>query len=311
MPGSLSAADTNGFPLLKPLDALVRDVLVKVQQRGREPELPTGLGGLDEAIWGLERGSVHVIAARPNEGKTALSLQIATHLADRHKRVAFLSLEMTTHQLVERYLVQLTQTDAWQLRKGLDIAAFVEKVNTLLPMMANMNLRIIDNCGYTKEELRFLVNKLTQHDGLPDVLVIDHLQNAHGEPGMQRFDSIAEYVQTLKELAMRHHLAVLLCSQINREGSKKKRPTMSDLKGSGSIEEKADCLMLLWWEDLGTEEQPMGKKFWILVEKNRNGPKGAQVPIQFDSNKLTFHSLSEDFVRWSDGKAVTEAVTIP
>ena len=118
------ALDPAPSPEVVGMDKLVKEVLAQIRQRANIPELPTGLARVDEAIWGLHRTEVTVIAARPGEGKTTMALQIAGHLAQLHKRVLFLSLEMNVHQIVERWLIQLTKTNAWELRTGQSTDAF-------------------------------------------------------------------------------------------------------------------------------------------------------------------------------------------
>ena len=286
---------------IESLDQLVHTVIDELKQRGKVPELPTGLTLLDSAIWGLHRSEVAVIAARPGEGKTTLALQISKTLADQQKRVLFVSLEMTRHQLMERLLVQLTQFDAWNLRTGQKLDELLAKLEPLAGYFKDVNLRLVDSVGYTVPELQHLLNQMVDlGGGAPDLLVLDFIQLIRLEPGMQKFDAIAEYMRSLKELAMRHKMAVLICSQINREGGKnsKNRPRLENLKGSGAIEELADCVIMNWWQELGTEENPQGYKYWLCIEKQRNGPPGQMVPVRFDKDRLTFHDVEEAVSQW-------------
>ena len=116
-----------GHLRLDPLDVIIDEVVAEIKERGTSPELPTGLKGLDDSIWGLHRSELTIIAASPGEGKTSLALQISRQLADAGKKVLFVSLEMTRHQLAERFLIQLTQHDAWDLRTGKNLDAFLQK----------------------------------------------------------------------------------------------------------------------------------------------------------------------------------------
>jgi len=292
------------------LDEIVEQVLEDIRSRGQSPEFATGIPLLDQEIWGLHRSELCVIAARPGEGKTCLSLQIAKTLADAGKKVLFLSLEMTRHQLAERLLVQLTQFDAWSLRTGQDREAFFAKVEPLKPMLGKLNLRLVDGSGYTIDEVQHVLNLvLEKGGGPPDVLIIDFVQLIRLEGGMQRFDAIAEYLRAVKEMTMRYGMAALVCSQLNREAVKAKQPLLSQLKGSGAIEELADCVIICHWEELGTQERPEGYKYSLIIAKQRHGSPGAKIPVKFDRHKLTFHPVEEAVKQWvpeQEVKAVFE-----
>ena len=298
--------DTPGIHIRR-LDVIIDEVLEDIRQRGQTPELPTGIERLDAEIWGLHRAELCIIAARPGEGKTALSLQIAKHLADLGKKVLFLSFEMTRHQLAERLLVQFTQFNAWNLRTGVDRDTFFKKVEPLKPTFAKMNLRLVDGCGYSVAEVQNVLNRFEEAGGQPpDVMMIDFIQLIRLEGGMQRFDAIGEYLRSMKELAMRHKMAVLLCSQLNRDASKSS-PKLANLKGSGAIEELADCVIMCHWEELGTEEHPKGYKYTLNIEKQRHGSPGARIPVRFKHETLTFVNVEDHMDGWNeDGRVITK-----
>lgn len=283
------------------MDKLVKEVLVQIRGRGTVPELPTGLERLDDAIWGLHRTEVTVLAARPGEGKTTMALQMAGHLADLHKRVVFLSLEMNVHQIVERWLIQLTHTNAWQLRTGQDTEAFCAKVETLDGYFSALTFRCLDDLGVTVSELTDMLNEMVRTGPPADVLFIDFIQLIEAEEdGVSDMEAIKQYLRALKRLAKRHDMAVVVCSQINREGGKsgKMAPKLIHLKGSGAIEELADCVLMLWWQELGTEEEPQGTRYWVCIEKQRYGPPGQKIPIQFDKEHLTFLAAEPPVAAW-------------
>ena len=299
---SKPAPDSTGLRL-EVVENVVERVVQDLQQRGDTPELPTGLARLDDAVWGLHRGEVTVLAARPGTGKTSLALHICRNLADMSKKIVFVSLEMTSEQLVERLLVQMTQADAWTLRRGESVQEFIEKIAPFSSLWPKFNLRFVDGFGYTIPQLNYLIQKLVERtETPPDVLVVDFIQLIALEDGQQRFDAIAEYLRALKELAMRHRMAVIVCSQINREQekTKDKRPRLDQLKGSGALEELADLVLLLWWEELGNEENPQGYKYWVMVAKQRHGPPGQTIPVRFDPHRLTFHDVQDEIPAWHE-----------
>ena len=290
--------------VIEPLGELVQHVIADLKTRTTTPELPTGIPKLDEGIWGIHRSELTVISARPGEGKSTLSLQIARHLADQGKKVLFLSLEMTRHQLCERLLVQITQTEAWLLRTGNPdaITKFLAQLEPLAGLWAKLNLHIVDGTGKTIEEVQHLLHLLcAEGGGPPDVMVIDHVQLARSDnPDHPRHEVIGRYVDELKDLAMRYNMAVIACSQLNRDGTTNKggKPKLSNLKGSGQLEETGDCVILCWWEKLGTEEAPTGIDYWLLVEKQRFGSPGLQIKVAFDNARLTFTGVEETVPEW-------------
>lgn len=294
------------------LDTIVAALIQDLQSRGQTPELPTGIPLLDQTIWGLHRAELMVLAGRPGEGKTTLAIQICRHLIERQKRVLFVSMEMTRQQIAERLLVQMTQFDAWHLRTGVHTEEFITLVTGLRPHLDGLNLRIVDRCGYTIAQMQHLMHQLvTEGGGAPDVLIIDFVQLIRLEGGMQRFDAIAEYLIALKELAMEHNMAILICSQINREGIKQgQQPKLENLKSSGAIEELADCVVMSWWEELGKKEQPAGMKYWLLVKKNRYGSPGDQIPVRFDKAHLTFHALDDKVEAWQESQVNGKDITL-
>lgn len=289
--------------VVRPLDEIVAETLEEIRTRPPEPELPTGIPMLDQAIWGLHKAEVTVISARPGEGKTTLSLQIAKNLADMNKKVMFLSLEMTTHQLVERLLVQFTQVSAWSLRTGdgQEVANFFQRVQPFMPAFKKMPLRIIDDLGKEINEIKTLLTRL-EDDGIgaPDVLIIDYIQLIRDERTTVRADAIGAYLGDLRDIAKKYNISILICSQLNRDTGKnaKCRPRLSNLKSSGSIEEIADCVLMCWWEELGDEDKPEGYKYWILVEKQRFGTPGMAIPVYFEKEKLTFHGKKDSVTDW-------------
>ena len=298
-------------PKIESLDVIVQTVLAEIKSRGNAPELPTGLPMLDEAIWGLHRSEITVIAARTGEGKSSLAIQIASNLSQAHKRVLFLSLEMTREQVAERLLIQLTQMDAWAVRRGQGVEELLARLAPLDGFFKALQLRLVDGTGRTTEQVRHLLQQMEEvAGGVPDVLVVDFVQLATSTEAKPKQEVIEDYLGMLKELAMRYRMAVLVLAQLNREATKspKSRPKLEHLKSSGSIEELADCVLMCWWEELGTEERPAGYKYWILVEKQRSGPVGAQIPVRFLPEKLTFESVEPVVDPWQATGGPSEGV---
>lgn len=287
---------------LESLDAIVKRVIEEIRARGPEPELPTGIKALDEAIWGLHRKELCIISARPGEGKTSMGLQIARNLVAHDKKVLFLSFEMTKEQLVERLLIQLTQADAWDLRRGKNVEAFVEKVKEYDDFFKSANLRVMDNIGRTAVELKHTMNKIQEiTGGVPDLLILDFIQQIRSEGDMKKNEAIEEYLQTLKDFGKEFNMANLILSQNNREGAKGKRslpPSLEHMKDSASLEELADCVLMPWWQELGTEEKPEGTKYWICIQKQRYGTPGQRIPVNFVKEKLTFTDVEDTVAGW-------------
>ena len=271
----------------------------------------TGFVDLDKLTAGLHPSDFIILAARPSMGKTALALNIAQNVAIRgaregqpKKRVAFFSLEMSREQLVQRMLCSEADVDAQRLRAGTDIrdkdtdnADLWNKLWVAADLLSNAQIFIDDTPGITIMEMRSKARRLQAEGGL-DLVVIDYLQLMQGTSGRNSTDNrqqeVSEISRGLKALARELNVPVLALSQLSRsvEARQVKKPMLSDLRESGSLEQDADIVMFLYRDDYykGAEEAPTHITE-LIVAKHRNGPVG-RVNLFFKNECTKFISLA-------------------
>ncbi|MBO6038622.1 MAG: replicative DNA helicase [Acidaminococcaceae bacterium] len=269
----------------------------------------TGFVDLDYLTAGLHPSDFIILAARPSMGKTALALNIAQNVAIRgsqdgqpKKRVAFFSLEMSREQLVQRMLCSEADVDAQRLRAGgnnkdNDNADLWNKLWVAADLLSNAQIFIDDTPGLTIMEMRSKARRLQAEGGL-DLIVIDYLQLMQGTSGRNSSDNrqqeVSEISRGLKALARELNVPVLALSQLSRsvEARQVKKPMLSDLRESGSLEQDADIVMFLYRDDYykGAEEAPTHITE-LIVAKHRNGPVG-RVNLFFKNECTKFISLS-------------------
>ena len=239
--------------------------------------IPTGFYDLDKMTSGLQPGELSILAARPSMGKTALSLNIASHIAFTEKKtIAYFSVEMPKESMMMRILGIESGVNLNNIRNGhLDNNTWPAVIQASAKV-SESKLFIDDTSGISPFEIRSKARKLkSSKDGL-DLIVIDYLQLM----GMkQKFDSrereVAEISKGLKALAKELKIPVLALSQLNRgvEGRSNRRPMLSDLRESGSIEQDADVIMMIYRESY-YEKETESDQAEIIIGKQRNGPTG-------------------------------------
>jgi len=255
------------YPKFEPLAETLTRFVENVKSRTGKPDFETGLEVLDKGIFGLHKAQLTTIAARPGIGKTTLVCQAAVHIAKMRKKVAFLSLEMTKETIIERMFCSEFGVNGFDLIMGRTNPETDHKMNRFVAEIADLPIRIIDDYCYTENELYTLIDHL---EFRPDVLILDHIQHIRSEGKQTQWESLTNYLRFLKEVAMRHKMAVVVLSQINRQGED--APTIANLKGTGAIEEMSDHVLLMHQLKEPTE---LGNNFKIQIAKNRFGPVGS------------------------------------
>ena len=259
--------------------------------------VPTGFTGLDNLLSGLQRSDLIIIGARPSQGKTAFTLDIARNAAMKYGHtVGFFSLEMSREQVTDRLIASEAAVDLWKLRTGRlrDDEEF-QMIQAALDKLSRAPIFIDDTPSPTIIEMRAMARRLQAEQKHLDLLVVDYLQLV--EPRV-RHDSVVQQVtevsRGLKGLARELNVPVIAVSQLSREVDKRdvKIPKLSDLRESGSIEQDADVVLFLYHKnkdrmDLPEEEQNIIE---IIVSKHRNGPLGS-VPLYFDKQRVSFQNL--------------------
>ncbi|MFZ2487058.1 MAG: replicative DNA helicase [Anaerolineae bacterium] len=262
--------------------------------RGEILGVPTGFKLLDKVLGGLQKSDLLILAARPGMGKTSFSTSLAQSAARKYgKRVAIFSLEMSSEQLVQRMLSAETGIDSQRLRLG-DIQGEEEwhKLMEAAGALSEAPIYIDDTPAVSTMELRTKARRLyAEHD--LDLIVVDYLQLMQGDRRSEnRVQEISNISRSLKGLARELNIPVLALSQLSRavESRQDKRPILSDLRESGSIEQDADVVLFIYREDMYNEDSDRQNVADIIIAKHRNGPTGS-VSLFFRKELTQFRDL--------------------
>jgi len=238
----------------------------------------TGLSDLDDRTAGLQAGDLIIIAGRPSMGKTALAMNIAEHVSVGEKlAAAIFSMEMPAVQLTMRMLSSLGRIDQSRLRTGNLEEGEWPRITSVIELMSGAPLFVDDSPALSPTELRTRARRLKREEPNLSLIVIDYLQLMQ-VPGTRenRATEISEISRSLKALAKELELPIVALSQLNRsvEQRPNKRPVMSDLRESGSIEQDADVIVMLYRDEYYDENSPDKGLAEINIIKQRNGPTG-------------------------------------
>ena len=260
----------------------------------------TGWVDLDAMTRGLEPGSLVIIAARPSMGKTTAAVQIAQHIASNHdKPAALFSLEMSAEALALRMLSASGRIDHDHLRSAQLEEDELQRLTPASTKTGSLNLHIDDQSGLSVSDLIVRAKRLhRQHGGL-SVIAIDYL-GLLAVPSKVETHALAigRITAALKGLAKSLHVPVILLSQLNRDVEKRpnKRPIMSDLRDSGSIEQDADLILFLYRDEVYHEDSKDKGVAEIIVGKQRNGPTGT-VRLAWQGKYCRFDNLAPEWER--------------
>jgi replicative DNA helicase len=280
----------------------IRDVLMEVFEKveflytnkGGVSGIPSGFIDLDKMTNGFQPNDLIIVAARPSVGKTAFALNIAQNVAVRStETVAIFSLEMSAPQLVQRIICAESNVDATRMRTGELKGDDWEKLSMAIGALSEAQIYIDDTPGITVSDIRAKCRRLKKERGL-GMILIDYLQliQGRGKAGENRQQEVSEISRTLKQIARELEVPVIALSQLSRgvEQRQDKRPMMSDLRESGSIEQDADIVAFLYRDDYYDKESEKKNIIEIIIAKQRNGPVGT-VELVFLKNYNKFVNL--------------------
>jgi replicative DNA helicase len=263
---------------------------------GRVSGVPTGFIALDNMLTGLHEGELVILGARPSMGKTSLAMNIASYAAlNAGKSVAVFSLEMPREQIALRMLCSDARVDMQKVRQGTLTADDWMRLAKSIGPMSNAPLYIDDTAGISPSQLRSRCRRLMMDKGL-DLIVLDYLGLMHSDTHAEnRQLEVSEISRSLKAIALELKVPLLACAQLSRAATARtdKRPALSDLRDSGSIEQDADVVMFIHREgyyDPNTEDKNIGE---IIVSKQRNGPLGT-VKVAWLSEYTTYANLAPE-----------------
>ncbi len=256
--------------------------------------VPTGFKELDNILAGLQPSDLIILAARPSVGKTSLALNIAQHVT-RNEGIptALFSLEMSKEQLVDRLLASEAKIDSWKLRTGnLDDDDF-PKIGRAMAALSEAPFFIDDSPLINVLEMRTKARRLQAEKGL-GLVIVDYLQLMQGRNSENRVQEISEISRSLKGLARELSVPIIALSQLSRavEARPDKRPILSDLRESGSIEQDADVVMFIYRDELYNPETEKKGISEVIIRKHRNGPVGS-VNLFFHQEQTAFRSIDK------------------
>lgn len=282
----------------------IKDVLVETYEQIEQLHFnktgirgtPSGFVDLDRMTSGFQKSDLIIIAARPSMGKTAFALNVAQNVAIRTgETVAIFNLEMSAPQLVMRMLAAEGNIDAQAFRTGDIKEDDWEKLTMAISSLSESPIFIDDTPGITVYDIRAKLRRLQAEHGL-GLVIIDYLQLISSSKGDSRQQEISEISRSLKLLARELNVPVISLSQLSRavEQRQDKRPMLSDLRESGSIEQDADIVAFLYRDDYYHEESEKKNIAEVIIGKQRNGPVG-KVDLLFLKNYNKFLSLESRF----------------
>jgi len=268
-----------GFISIKDLlGTAVEKIETLFEQEGNITGISTGFTDLDEMTSGLQRGDLVIVAGRPSMGKTTIAMNMAENAAvGSGLPVAVFSMEMPGDSLAMRMMSSLGRIDQNKVRTGkLDDDEW-PRLTSAINLLAETKLFIDDTAALTPGEVRSRARRLTRDHGQLGLIVLDYLQLMQSpSSGESRVAQISDISRGLKTLAKELNVPVVALSQLNRnlEQRPNKRPVMSDLRESGSIEQDADVIMFVYRDEVYNEDSPDKGTAEIIIGKQRNGPIG-------------------------------------
>ena len=273
------------------LEDAIREIESAQNRCGDMTGIPTGFTDLDAYTHGLHPGQLIIVAARPAVGKSTFALDIARHAAVKHKKATiFFSLEMGRAEIAMRMLSAESSIYLQSMRKGTVTEADWAKLASVRGSINDAPLFIDDSPNMSLVEIRAKCRRLAQQVDLK-MVVIDYIQlMSSGKKVESRQQEVSEFSRALKLLAKELQIPVVALSQLNRqaEQSKDKRPEISHLRESGSLEQDADVVVLLHREGIYERDHPRAGEADIILAKQRNGPTGTVV--------VAFHGQYSRFV---------------
>lgn len=251
----------------------------------------SGIPSIDAKLTGFAPGQLVVIAARPGMGKSALALDIAAHAAAQQQKTAlFFSLEMAVEEIFDRLFSRGLQVPAWKLERGSITEEEFSRFGSVMDQLGDYPL-YLDDSASSVFDIGSRARRHKMRFGL-DLLVVDYLQLIAVEERWARENQtqrMSFISRELKKLARELKIPVIALSQLNREVEKRpgNRPMLSDLRDSGSIEQDADRILMLYRDDYYNEDSDRPGLTDVFIRKNRQGPTGL-VEVKFDAELMTF-----------------------
>ncbi|KKR06308.1 MAG: Replicative DNA helicase [candidate division WS6 bacterium GW2011_GWF2_39_15] len=277
---------------------LLKDAYERAERAEREETylgISSGFRDMDNVIGGFQKSDLIILAARPSVGKTAFALDMARNAGvTQKKKVLIFSLEMSNTQILDRLLGMQAEVSFWDTRTGKLNDEMFERLAIAMGELAETQILIDDTPGQHINELRTKARRVALERGI-DIIIVDYLQLVHGSSREGRTQEVGEISQGLKNMARELDVPVIALSQLSRavESRTSRRPQLSDLRESGSIEQDADLVIFIDREETYNPDSEKKGIADVIVAKHRNGPTG-DVELAFVKNIASFKNLYKD-----------------
>lgn len=294
---------TNEFKPVKLVSSadLTYSIFLELKQKVTKPNLPglmTGFYSLDSLTQGFQNSDLIIIAGRPSIGKTAFSLTLSLNIIKYSKLpVVIFSLEMSKEQIMYRLLSMETNISQLNLKSGKLYKTDWMKLNKIIKILSNLPLFIDDSCNLSVQEIRSKIKTIVLQYKKIGLVIIDYLQLMQG-PILRngtRAQELSQITQSLKTIAREFNVPIIALSQLSRnvENRNDKKPILSDLRESGSIEQDADLVLMLYQNDhieFNLNPANPTKLIDLVIAKQRNGPTG-NLQLKFDKRRTKYFNV--------------------
>jgi len=298
----LESKDVDDLPF-EPMSSILMDAIDVLDERflnkGKLTGIPTGFSQIDMLTWGLQDTDLIIIAARPSQGKSSLSLNIARHAAidcEEQFPVGIFSMEMSKQQLSFKLLADLAKINTQKFKSGMFSQKEWGSLSSVAGNLAEAPIYIDDSSGLNISEIRRRSRQMWKQHGIK-LIIIDYMQLMAGTGKENRNRELSEISTGLKNLAKELSIPVIAISQLNRDLEKRndKRPQMSDLRDSGSLEQDADVIAFIYRDEMynSDENNPLRGIAEVIIRKNRTGPIGT-ARLSFVAKFASFYELAYD-----------------
>lgn len=276
---------------------IINDVFLEMKNKikeNKESGLLTTFNDLDSILQGIQKSDLIIVAGRPSMGKTAFSLNIGGNIVTKYRiPLIIFSLEMSRQQIIYRFLASHSEINSNRLKSGKMTLIEWKKVSQSMKTFSELPIFIDDNPNLTLNSIRSRLRKILTKKNKDAIVIIDYLQLMKSNLKLEnRVQEISYITRDLKIIAKEFDIPIILLSQLSRnvEARINKRPMLSDLRESGSIEQDADVVIMIYREDYYNENQINVPQTEFIVAKHRNGPIGT-ARLTFDTKTTTFKNL--------------------
>ncbi len=284
---------------LRPIGKVLSDYYDRVDERSKLTDeiygVPTGLIDIDKLLGGMQKSDLIIVAGRPGSGKTGFLLTVAKNAALIHKKhIAMFSLEMSNEQLVQRLVAQQTGIDSSRLRSGKLEEDEWPLFTQAIEVLSDTHIYLDDTPAITPLQLRTKCRRMSMEFPL-DLVILDYIQLMGGDTRTEnRVQEVSYISRNLKVLARELNVPVLAAAQLSRavEQRADKRPVLSDLRESGSLEQDADIVMFIHRPDALEKDNPRQNIAEIIVGKHRNGPTHSGIELVFINALAKFENAA-------------------